>query len=102
MMHIKKNDTVEVIKGKDRDKRGVILEVLPKKNKVKVQGINLMIHHLKAKRQGETSTIKKQEAYISVSNVMPVCASCNKACRVNFIEIDNHKTRVCNKCKQAL
>jgi large subunit ribosomal protein L24 len=102
MMRIRKNDTVVVISGKDRNKRGTVLEVIPQKNKVKVKGLNIAIHHIKAKRQGETSAIKKQENYIALSKVMPFCSKCDKACRVNFLVADADKTRVCNRCKQAL
>ncbi|MGC2310175.1 MAG: 50S ribosomal protein L24 [Candidatus Babeliaceae bacterium] len=102
MMRIKKNDTVTIISGKDRDKRGTVLEVVPRENKVKVKGLNMAVHHVKAKRKGEASMMKKQESYLSISKIMPICSSCNKACRVNFIIAQGNKTRVCNRCKQAL
>ena len=72
MAHVKKNDVVFILSGKDKGKRGTVIEVLPKKGKVKVKGIALVTRHCKARRQGEISTIKKMESYIDISNVIPV------------------------------
>lgn len=72
MAHIKKNETVLVIAGKDKGKKGVVLEVLPKKNKVLVKGIAIATHHVKATRQGQVGGIKKEESYIHISNVVSV------------------------------
>lgn len=69
MAHIKKNDLVYVLTGKDKGKTGVVLEVLPREGKVLVQGVAVMTHHVKARKQGEVSSIKKQESYIDISNV---------------------------------
>lgn len=70
--HIKKNDTVVVLTGKDRGKKGKVLVVLPKKDKVMVQGVAIITRHAKARRAGETSGIKKQESYIHISNVKKI------------------------------
>lgn len=109
MMRVKRNDTVVVLAGKDKGKRGVVLAINTKKGKVMVKGIALATHHVKARRAGETSGIRKEEAFFDLSNVMPVCLSCDKPCRVNFVqdsaEKDNaqiSKRRVCNRCKSAL
>jgi large subunit ribosomal protein L24 len=71
-MSIKKNDTVVVITGKDKGKKGIVIEVLHKKGKVMVKGVAVHTKHAKARKQGETSSIKKQEGYIDVSNVKVV------------------------------
>ncbi len=68
--HIKKGDLVYVLNGKDKGKKGTVLRVLPKKKKVMVKGVALVTRHYKARKQGETSGIKKVERYIDVSNVM--------------------------------
>ena len=68
--HIKKNDLVYVLTGKDRGKKGTVISVLPDKKKVKIKGVALVIRHYKARKQGETSGIKKVERYIDMSNVM--------------------------------
>jgi len=68
--HIKKNDLVYVLTGKDRGKKGTVISILPEKKKVKVKGVALAIRHYKARKQGEKSGIKKVERYIDMSNVM--------------------------------
>ena len=97
---IKKNDTVMVMSGKDKGKQGQVLEVLPKKDKVLVKGVGIVTRHVKARRQGDIAGIKKEEAYIQLPKVMPICSSCKKPCRVNVKTLDNNKSaRVCNRCK---
>lgn len=103
MMRVKKNDTVLVLSGKDKGKRGVVLVIDPKKKKLKVKGLAIVTRHYKARRSGEVSSIRKQEAFISCCKVMPVCPSCDKPCRVNITVNDaQRKVRVCNKCQVAL
>jgi len=77
-MHIKKNDTVVVLTGKDKGKQGSVIEVLPKEGKVKVRGIAIVTRHVKARRQGEASAIKKEESYIDASNVKSLTGSHEK------------------------
>lgn len=69
MAHVKKNDMVIVITGKDKGKKGQVLEVLPKKGLVKVNGVALMTHHMKARKAGDVPGIKQIEGYINISNV---------------------------------
>ena len=69
MAHVKKNDTVVIIAGKDKGKKGHIIDILLKKGKVRVKGVALVTHHVKARKQGEASVIKKEESYIDISNV---------------------------------
>jgi large subunit ribosomal protein L24 len=71
-MNIKKNDTVVIITGSDRGKKGLVVDILPKKGKVKVQGVALVARHTKARRQGEKSAIKQQERFIDISNVKKI------------------------------
>lgn len=102
MMRIKKNDTVLVLTGRDRGKRGTVIEVVSDKGLVKVAGIAIVTKHYKARKQGETSGIKKQEGYINASNVMLI-SSDKKPCRVNFkILEDGKKVRVCNRTKEIV
>jgi large subunit ribosomal protein L24 len=103
MARIKKNDLVQVMTGKDKGKRGTVLEVCPVSGKVKVKGLALQTHHVKARRQDEVSGLKKIESFIDVSNVMPVCPSSDKPCRVNVKVLDNGtKQRVSNRSQEAL
>lgn len=67
--NIKKGDSVFVLTGKDRGKKGVVIAILPKKGKVMVKDVAVVTRHVKAKKQGETSSIKRSEQYIDISNV---------------------------------
>ena len=69
---IKKGDLVYILTGKDKGKKGAIIEILPKKGKVMVKGVALVTRHVKARKQGEVSGIKKEERYVDISNVKPV------------------------------
>src|SRR5947209_7089375 len=103
MLRIKKNDTVMVISGKDKGKSGVVLEVIPEQEKVKVQGINILVRHVKAKRQGETSTIKRAEGYIHLAKVMPVCPSTQRPSRVRTrVTAEGAKVRVAHHTNETL
>ncbi len=98
---IKKNDTVVVLAGKEKDKKGTVIEVLPKKGKVLVKDIALVTRHVKARKQGDVPGIKKEERYLNTSLVMPICTSCKKACRVNAKMMEDGKSaRVCNRCEE--
>lgn len=101
-MTVKKGDTVVVIAGKDKGKKGKILEVFPKDNRVIVDGVNIVSKHKKARTQQEQSAIIKKTAPIDASNVMVVCGVCGKATRVAHREIDGKKVRVCKKCSASL
>jgi large subunit ribosomal protein L24 len=98
---IKKNDEVEVIMGKDRGKRGQVIQVLPTEDKVMVKGIGLVVRHIKPRRQGEAGGIRKEESFIVASKLMPVCRSCNLPCRVQSKMLDDGvRKRMCGKCKE--
>jgi len=102
MLRIKKNDTVVVLTGKDKGKKGVVIDISLKKGKVKVRGVAIVTRHVKAKKQGDVSAIKKEEGYIDCSNVMPVCPKTGEPTRVNFINSkDNRKVRASNTSKES-
>ena len=98
-VHVKKNDTVVVITGKDKDKKGKVMTVLPKDHRVIVEKVNMVAKHKKPKGQTDPGGIIHQEAPIDASNVMLVCAKCGKATR-NAVKIleNGQKVRVCKKC----
>jgi large subunit ribosomal protein L24 len=102
-MNIKKADTVFIISGKDKGKKGKVLEVLSKQGKVLVEGVNLMKKHQKPKKSGEKGQIIQLAKPIDISNVKLVCPKCGKATRVGckFLE-DKKKYRVCKKCGQEI
>ncbi len=80
--HVKKGDIVEVIAGDDKGKRGRVLRVLPKQNKVIVEGVNIVYKHKKPTSQDQQSNIVEQEAPIHISNVLPICPETGKPTRV--------------------
>lgn len=80
---LRKQDKVQVITGKDKGKVGEILELCKKSGKIKVKGINLMTVHIKPRKQGEVGGIHKREAFINVSNVMPIDSMTGKPVRIN-------------------
>ena len=88
MKRVKKGDNVIILAGKDKGKKGPILEILPKKGKVKVKGANFVTRHMKARKQGDTPGIKKLEAFIDISNVMPIDGSTGKPTRISKIKRD--------------
>ncbi|MFZ3578099.1 50S ribosomal protein L24 [Virgibacillus sp. DJP39] len=101
-MHVKKGDKVKVISGKDRGKQGTILEAYPKKDRVLVEGINMVKKHAKPSQDNPQGGILNQEAPIHVSNVMPIDPKSGEPTRVGFEERDGKKVRIAKKSGEAL
>lgn len=101
-MKVKKNDNVVVLTGKDKKKTGKVIAVMPKDNKVVVEGVNVQFKSKKARSAQETSQIIKKEGPIDVSNVLVICPVCNKATRVAHAEVEGKKVRTCKKCGASL
>ena len=101
-VHVKKGDTVVIISGRDKDKRGKVLEVSPKEGKIIIEGCNIVTKHVKPRREGEQGGIVKAEAAMYASKVMPICPKCGKAVRVGHVEKDGKMVRVCKKCGAEL
>lgn len=98
---IKKNDTVMVVSGRDKGKKGAVIKLNKKKNTVLVEGIALSVRHVKPRRTGEQGGIKQEESFIGLSKVMPVCSACKKPSRVNSKLLETgKKVRVCNRCEE--
>ena len=101
-IHVKKNDTVMVISGKDKGKTGEVLKVYLKTGKVLVQGVNIVKKHQKATRTQAESAIIEKEAAINSSKVMLYCTKCKNTTRIsNKILEDGAKVRVCKKCGET-
>jgi large subunit ribosomal protein L24 len=99
---IKAGDTVEVIQGEDLGMRGTVRICMPRKNKVIVEGVNIVIKHqrpIPAGRQQTPGGRIELEAPIDVANVMLVCPSCQEKTRVGYAVTDDGKVRVCKKCE---
>jgi len=101
-MKIHKGDQVLIISGKDRGRKGKVLEAFPKEQRILVEGINLRKKHLKPKREGEKGQIIELPAPISVSKVKLICPKCGKATRVGYKITEKKKNRVCKKCRQEV
>jgi len=102
-MKIRKNDTVLVIAGKDKGKKGKVRFAYPKKERILVEGINFIKKHSKAKGQMKQAGIIDLEAPINVSNVMLFCDKCNHPVRIGyrFLE-DGRKVRICRSCREVI
>ncbi len=102
-IHIKKKDTVQVIAGKDKGKRGKVLSILPGNNRVVVEKVNMVYKHKKPTKTNQKGGILDMEGSIHVSNVMVVCGSCNHAVRVKYSLMgDGTKSRVCTNCNALI
>ena len=98
-MKLKKGDRVKVIAGKDVGKDGVIMRVLPEKNKVIVEGVNIAKKHQRATRATMQGGIIDKDMPIHASNVALICGSCG-ATRLGYRFDDaGKKIRICRKCK---
>lgn len=101
LARVKKNDTVVILSGKDKGKTGSVIDISPKKDKVMVKDVAVVTRHVKVQRQGETGGIKREETFIPLNKVMPICTSCKKPCRVSVALLENgSKARSCNKCNE--
>ena len=105
-LHVKKDDIVCVISGKEKGKTGKVLKALPTENKVVVEKINIRVKHKKARNAQDVGGRIDQEAPIDASNVMLVCSKCKKATRVSTKFLGDgatkSKVRVCKKCGEVI
>ncbi|MBS4175700.1 50S ribosomal protein L24 [Bacillus sp. FJAT-49736] len=101
-MHVKKGDKVMVITGKDKGKTGVILASFPKKDRVIVEGVNIIKKHSKPSQVNPQGGIISQEAPIHVSNVMLLDPKSNEPTRVGYTEVNGKKVRVAKKSGEVL
>jgi len=102
-LHVKKNDMVKVIAGKERGKTGKVLRVLPGKGRVVVESLNVIKRHTRPNQLNPEGGIIEKEAPMSMSNIMLVCGSCNQATRTGVRLLENgSKTRYCKKCNESV
>lgn len=106
-MNIKKNDNVKILAGKDKGKTGKVLQVMPTANRVSIEGLNLLIKHLRPRRNGEKGQRIEFPAFINAANLALVCPKCGRPTRVGFktvkVEGKNAKKfRVCKKCQEII
>ena len=101
-LHVKKGDTVVVLAGKDKGKEGKIVEALPKKGKVVVEGVNKVKRHTKPSQRAPQGGIITKEAPLYASKVQLVCPACGKATRIAHRIVGERKVRACKKCGEPI
>lgn len=101
--HIKKNDTVMVIAGKEKGKSGKVLRVLTKKDRAIVEKLNMVKRHMRPGAHSRQGGIVEKEAPIHISNLMLICSKCTDPTRVGYkILDDGRKARFCKKCGEII
>lgn len=101
-MKITKGDSVIIISGKDKLKKGKVLKVFPKENKVLVEGLNIRKKHIKPKKSGEKGETIQVSVPINVPNVKLICPRCSQPARVGCKVVGKDKFRICKKCHQEI
>ncbi len=101
--HLKKNDTVVILSGKEKGKTGKILKLLPKKNRIIVEKLQFIKRHTRPTNVNPQGGIVEKEGSIHVSNAALLCPRCNVAVRVRIESLDDKsKARICKKCDEAI
>ena len=101
--HIKKDDKVKIIAGKDKGKIGKVLKVIRKKNRVLVENVNIVKRHTKPTAKTRQGGIVEGEAAIRMDNVMILCGKCISPSRIKMQRLeDGKKVRTCGSCGEAL
>ena len=98
---IRKGDTVQVLAGKDKGKRGEVVRIIPKKDAVIVSGVNIVKKAMKKRSQQDQGGIAEVEAPLNISNVAIVCKKCGPT-RIGYKKDGDKKVRVCRKCGDIL
>ena len=102
-IHVKKDDMVKIIAGKEKGKTAKVLRVFPAKGRVVVEGLNVIKRHTRPSQVNPEGGIVEKEAPMSLSNVMLVCGSCNEAARTGMRKLeDGSKARYCKKCNASV
>ncbi len=103
-LHIRRNDLVEVMAGKDRGKRGKVLRVIPSRHRAIVQRINMVKRHTRPNpQQNIKGGILEREGSIHVSNLMVVCGECDRVTRPRYKRLaDGRKVRICHHCEGVI
>ncbi len=104
MSKIKRNDTVKVIAGRDKNKSGKVLRVFPAEGRALVEGVNFVKKHTRQTRQEQKGGIVQKESAIRISNLALICKNCSKPTRVGWKIMSDGagKARVCKKCKEII
>ncbi len=101
-MKIKKNDQVLIISGKDKSKKGKVLEVFPLESRLIIENINLVKKHRRPRRQGEKGQVIEIPKSLHISNVKLICPKCSQPARIGYKIVETGKLRICKKCQQEI
>jgi large subunit ribosomal protein L24 len=102
-VHVRRGDTVGVIAGKERGKRGKVLRVLPERGRVLVEKINMVKKHQRPTQKLRQGGIIEREGPLALSNVLVVCSRCDRPVRMGIqVLADGRKVRVCRRCREAI
>ena len=102
-LHVKKNDLVMIVAGKDKGKSGKVLRVLPEKGRILVENINLIKRHTRPSQSNSEGGIIEKEAPLAISNVQLLCQGCDKPARTGIRVLeDGSKVRFCKKCNEIV
>ena len=103
LRRLRRDDTVMVIAGRERGKTGKVLRVLPERDRVIIERVNLVKRHVKPRGVQQPGGIQEKEASLHLSNVVPICGRCNKPTRVGSRRLaDGNAERVCRRCGEAI
>jgi len=101
-MRLKKGDLVQVMVGREKGKTGKVLHVLPKKNKAKVEKLNLVKRHVRPNQKNPQGGTSEKEAWLQLSNLQPVCLKTNKPTRVRYKMVKDKKVRISVRSGEVL
>ncbi|OGW47010.1 MAG: 50S ribosomal protein L24 [Nitrospirae bacterium RBG_13_41_22] len=102
-MSVKKNDTVLVIAGREKGKKGRVLSVYPSKGRLLIEKINMIRKHMKPTRKYAQGGIIEKEAPLHISNIMLICPKCNKPTRISNTHLqEGRRVRMCKKCREVM
>jgi large subunit ribosomal protein L24 len=102
-VHVRRGDTVAVIAGRERGKRGKVLRVLPTGGRVLVEKLNMMKKHQRPTQKLRQGGIIERESPLALSNVLVVCARCNRPSRSGIKKLaDGRKQRICKRCGESI
>jgi len=102
-IHVRRGDTVGVITGRERGKRGKVLRVLTDKGRVIVEHVNMIKRHQRPTQKLRQGGIIEREGALALSNVLPICSRCDKPSRTGVKPLaDGRKIRICKRCGEAI
>ena len=102
-IHVRRGDTVAVIAGRERGKRGKVLRVLPERGRVVVEKLNMIKRHQRPTQKLRQGGIIEREGPLALANVMLVCGRCDKPARTGTqVLADGRRVRACKRCGEAI